>query len=109
MMSIRQQRNLLLLMLLAMIGLLPTIPLLQRSFTPQDSPAAPISHSATHNLEHAPRLEGRGEAKQYYKPYLTAVDVLEEDPEDVPPLVRAWRRAKLDFHDIQYAVLVPFH
>ncbi|ELR17969.1 uncharacterized protein ACA1_208470 [Acanthamoeba castellanii str. Neff] len=41
------------------------------------------------------------EAKGVYKPFRTAVDLLEEDPNDVPPLVRAWRRGLLDFHDIR--------
>jgi hypothetical protein len=36
-----------------------------------------------------------------YKPFLNEVDLLEA--EDVPPLVRAWRHALLDFHDIAYA------
>ncbi len=28
------------------------------------------------------------------------VSVLEADPDDVPQLIRSWRRAKVDFHDI---------
>jgi hypothetical protein len=48
------------------------------------------------------------EAKGVYKPFRTAVDLLEEDPNDVPPLVRAWRRGLLDFHDIRYSPqLIP--
>ncbi len=32
------------------------------------------------------------------------VSVLEADPDDVPQLIRSWRRAKVDFHDIGYVV-----
>jgi hypothetical protein len=51
----------------------------------------------------------RVEAKGVYKPFRTAVDLLEEDPNDVPSLVRAWRRGLLDFHDIKYSPLANTH
>ncbi len=47
--------------------------------------------------------EKQVEAKGFYKLFRTAVDLLEEDPTDVPPLVHAWRRGLLDFHDIKYS------
>jgi hypothetical protein len=106
MMSLRQQRNLLLLLLLATIGLLPTIPLFQqRSSFIQEPPPGPVAPAVSHPARtpdkgaELPRAE---EGRQYYKPHLLAVDLLEADPDDVPPLVRAWRHAKLDFHDIPY-------
>jgi hypothetical protein len=56
------------------------------------SPARPVARACV------------DKGKRPYKPFLSAVDQLEDDPNDVPPLVRAWRRAKLDFHDIKCAL-----